>query len=161
MATNEPLNAIIGEIAARTGNNRALDDVVVEEAAALDHPLHDEFIWDDAVAAGIQRRDHAKKLIKLARIEMTDPVTQRTIRLPSFIRNPLEPPGSFIPMVRLREDRDVAIEVVRREWQRIHSAIDRAEKVSAAIPEMAAMVSVERERIRAFLRRIERMAEPT
>jgi hypothetical protein len=154
MATNQELNTIIGDLQARTGNNRTLDDALVDEASAAEHPLHGEFDWDDVVAGPKWRREQAKRLIKLARIEVADTTkTDRSVRVPAFVRNPVEPPGSYIPMVRLREDADVALEVVRREFERVYRALERAEKVAAAIPGMAMQVAVERARIGALMRR--------
>ena len=37
---------------------------VVEAAKNPKHPLHGEFIWDNALAANLQRQDRARELIR-------------------------------------------------------------------------------------------------
>ena len=47
---------------------RLTPDILVEEAQAEDHPLHDRFEWDDAIAGDAYRRDQAQRIIRSVRV---------------------------------------------------------------------------------------------
>ena len=48
----------------RQVNTRLTPDIVVEDAKDEKSPLHDEFEWDDSIAAGAYRIDQAKFLLR-------------------------------------------------------------------------------------------------
>lgn len=52
-------------------HGRLTPAVVVDAARPDDHPLHARFVWDDAVAGELYRREQAHELIQSVRITYT------------------------------------------------------------------------------------------
>jgi hypothetical protein len=160
--SNEELAQIIGELEARTGNNRMLEDALIDEARDdPNHRLYEYFTRDATEALLKLNRIEAQKLIVKARSVAQHPITQREIKVPAFIRQPFAPSGTYVPITRLRDDLDTAREALRREYNRVTTALERAEKIASVIPGAADVIAVERERVAATLRRLANPSPPT
>jgi hypothetical protein len=94
--------------------------VVVDAARPADHPLHDRFEWDDALAGEAWRRFQARDLIQSVRAEYVRP-NGTTGRIRAFHSIPGEDPSRpvFEPLEDIVENpvtRAVLVAQMRREW---------------------------------------------
>jgi hypothetical protein len=108
-------------------------DIVVEDAKRPDSPLHDQFDWDVQKAAEEHWREVARQLIRNVRVVITN--ESRTIRAPYFVRDPecgVREQG-YTSVVRVRDDAEIAREVVLAECGRVYAALIRAQSVAAAV----------------------------
>lgn len=98
-------------------------ELVVTEARAEDHPLHDRFEWDDAVAGEHWRREQAHELIRSVRVvyrEATETDEARTVRAFHAVRGPSG--HVYEPVEKVREDPLISAMVLRdmeREWRQL------------------------------------------
>jgi hypothetical protein len=128
--------------------------VVVEEARDPASILHDEFEWDDAVAAEQHRLDTARGLIRFVRLEVE--IEETTVIAPYYVTDPTRPPRTqrYVELNRVARDREVAARVLSDELDRILAAIRRATNVAAVLgmsPELEAMLDeVNRVRLKAI-----------
>ena len=154
--SNEEAYRIVSEVEARTGNNRALEEVLVEEVTAdPNHPLRDVLEWDPAVAIHQYHLDQMRKFIRRIKVVVRD-IHDTPVRVSGFIRNPTQPAGTYIPMERLRADPDVAIEYLQKEADRVKAALTRMEKHASVIPGMEDQLTALRQQIAALQRRLAR-----
>lgn len=126
-------------------------EIVVNEAADPDHPLHSKFVWDDTEAARLYRNVQAQLLIRRVMVSVTPASGGDPIRVRAFIsRTEIDPnlatsgDGSYIPVSQVMEsdvDRDKYLRQLEREWQslkrRAHGYREFAEMVLADVREMA------------------------
>lgn len=99
---------------------RLTPELVVEEAAAPDHPLHDRFEWDDAKAAHAHRLDQAERLIRRVKItrEAPDdlPSDVHEVRAYHTVRDGT----GYHPIARIVEDpvrHELLLRYAEREWR--------------------------------------------
>lgn len=94
-------------------------ELVVEEAAAPDSPLHDYFEWDDRIAGAAYRFVQASQLIRRVTVTVTTGDELREIRAFVHVPTPDRARGSYLPEPDARRDpvaRAVVLASMRREW---------------------------------------------
>lgn len=95
--------------------------LVVEEARDEQHPLHDRFEWDDAIAAEAWRREQAHELIRSVRVvyrEADDTSPEKSVRAFHAVRT--ERGHVYEPAEEIREDefkRQLVLRDMEREWR--------------------------------------------
>ncbi len=119
--------------ALETADHRIEPADVVGAARDPDSPLHDEFPWDDKVAAEERRLDIARGLIRFVRMETV--VEDVSYLAPMFTIDPTRPPKSqrYIRLTTAGRDRDMAEKIVADELHRIAAAIRRAQSVAGVL----------------------------
>lgn len=97
--------------------------VVVDEARAEDHPLHNRFEWDDKVAGEAYRRTQAHELIRSVRVvyrEATETEDARSVRAFHAVKRDDE--HVYEPVDKVTGD-DVMTQILlrdmKREWEQL------------------------------------------
>jgi hypothetical protein len=106
---------------------------VVEDARDPSSPLHAHFKWDVAEAAYEHWLDTARTLIASVKVNI---ITQTiALRAPAYVRDPTLPgrEQGYRPTASVRNDRDLALEVLSAEVHNILSALRRAKNVATAL----------------------------
>ncbi len=131
-------NAIERELykLAESNDGRLTADIVVAAAKKKNSPLHAYFeqrgAWDQAEAQKRYCVVIARELIRSVRIEVT--TTEYSVRAPAFVRDPSAAPRQgYTSMQNLRNDADLAREVLVEEFARAGAALARAKAVAAAV----------------------------
>lgn len=112
---------------------RALEDekgnldpkAVVEAARDPNHPLHEDFEWDNDHAAEQHRLQQARNLIRAIPIEFS--ISTRYIAAPVYTHNPALPghvPG-YVRTMSIRTEEDRVRESLNQEFSRLESLIRR------------------------------------
>jgi hypothetical protein len=106
---------------------------LVEAARDPSHPLHDQFPWDDSVAAERYRLDIATKIIREIRI-VTE-VDDRKVRTIAFVRDPSLPPNvsGYVALSTITRRSNEAILIVSGEIARAIAAISRAREIADSV----------------------------
>lgn len=126
-------------------------EIVVNEAADPEHPLHGKFLWDDTEAARLYRNVQAQMLIRKVMVSVTPVSGGDPIRVRAFIsRTEIDPDlasagdGSYVPVGQVMAsdvDREKYLRQLEREWQslkrRAYGYREFAEMVLADVREMA------------------------
>ena len=73
------LESMAEEGALDTRDEEAAKRTIVDVARSGNHPLHDQFIWDDQKAADLQRLDHAGKMLRSIRVRFVQDDRPRTV----------------------------------------------------------------------------------
>jgi hypothetical protein len=102
---------------------------VVIAATDKSSPLHRYFEWDDGKAAHQHRLDQARRLIGSVRVLVE--YEERTVMAPYYRHCPAEPKG-YISHDRLKKDPVTAMAVLRYEFGRVASVLDRAINIAMA-----------------------------
>jgi hypothetical protein len=100
---------------------------VVEDARDPASPLHDEFEWDDALAAAEHRLARAETLIRAFRFEVihTDTVTAR-IFVPRYIHSPDVKGREYTDILTVQPEEDRAALMALAELRQAVGAVARA-----------------------------------
>jgi len=100
---------------------------VVDEARSPDHPLHDRFEWDDAVAGEHWRREQAHELIRSVKVSyVNDRGEHREIRSFHAVRAPAG--HVYEPVDTIIEDpfvTKILLQDMEREWRALQARYDR------------------------------------
>jgi len=126
-------------------------EIVVNEAANPEHPLHGKFVWDDTEAARMYRKVQAQLLIRSVKVTVTPVGSTDPISVRAFIsRTEIDPDaatagaGSYSTVEQVMAsdvDRDKYLRQLEREWQslkrRAHGYREFADMVLADVREMA------------------------
>lgn len=99
--------------------------LVLDEARAPGHPLHDRFEWDDTVAAEAWRHEQAHRLIRLARVTYKPATaTDRAKDMRAFhaIRGEAPENGGYVyepaeAIVRDEFKTKLLLQQMEREWE--------------------------------------------
>lgn len=111
---------------------RLSPNVVVEEAASEDSPLHGYFEWDEQTAAHKYRITQARDLIRSVKVEVV--VRERTVVAPRYVHDPKAKNNQgYVDVESARDDKDAAREIVMAEVARAVTAMERANRVAAAV----------------------------
>lgn len=128
--TNNTLNkkAALAELVKLTKANGGTitPEILVEAATDAENPLHQYFEWDDTRAAHKFRLMQARTLIRSCKIHYT--VNHRKVSIPKYVRNPeaeAQEQG-YVETARVRNESDLAREVLLKEFDRIAGALRRA-----------------------------------
>lgn len=103
-----------------------------ESAQDESHPLHNEFEWDDSVAAAAHRDEQARKLL---RVRITITHEERIISAPICVRTPEADAGtaSYTRTTSILSDIDRSRKVLLEEIARARRAVERAKDVADAL----------------------------
>lgn len=100
--------------------------VLVDVARPSDHPLHDRFEWDDAIAGEAWRRRQAHELIRSVRVVYREPTEQdpgADVRAWHAVRGEDERSYVYEPAERVATDEFLSALVLRdmeRQWKELH-----------------------------------------
>jgi hypothetical protein len=118
-------------------HNRLTPRLVVDEARGPDHPLHDRFEWDDAVAGEAWRREQAHQLIRSVRIvyrEADEKTTEKSVRAWHAVRS--DKGHVYEPTERVVEDPFTAKLVMadmEREWKALKRRYEQFDEFYAMV----------------------------
>jgi hypothetical protein len=103
-----------------------------ESARDEGHPLHDEFEWDDAVAAEAHRDEQARRLLRL---RVTFVHEDRVIDAPICVRTPERgaSEAGYTRTTKVVSDREQSKRVMLEELDRAARAVERARLVATAL----------------------------
>lgn len=104
---------------------------VVEDARDPESPLHSEFVWDDKKAAEKQRLDAARRLIRSIKVFVS--VEEHVLESPCYVHDPRELGQRYVEVQSVRGDVEHARELVKQELKRVVAALQRANRVAAAL----------------------------
>src|ERR1051325_10082924 len=156
MVDRELVKRVVDGLADRmNGDNRTLDRALFDEVRADEnHPLRSEYIFDPEQAIEELGLQTSRKLIKLARLAHYEPMTRRDMQCAAYVRNPMGPAGDFVQLPRIRDQRDLSVELARNEFKRAENAIKRADAATVSIPNIDPVIIVERDRLIALIMRL-------
>lgn len=116
--------------ACRDRHGRIMPKLVVQAARNPKSPLHEDFIWDDRLAAEQQRLDRARELIREVKLMVV--YDDRKIATPFYVSDPSSRESAYIPTTVAAKDEEIAETVLLDELRRIESAVVRARSIAAA-----------------------------
>lgn len=106
-------------------------NAVVDDAKNPSSPLHDQFEWDNDVAAEKYRLEQARELIRKVRVDIE--VEEKTIRVPKYIHEPAGDNQGYAEVVKVRNDHARAVAAMRYEVDRLEAALVRATTLADAL----------------------------
>lgn len=117
---------------AQKNAGRLTPEAVVEDARNPRSPLHSFIDWDDKKAAHQWRLDQARALIRSVRVEIhTEAKTISTVR---YVRDPsAKEAQGYVPVAKLRDDKDMAREAIESEMSRVLATLERAQGLADAL----------------------------
>jgi hypothetical protein len=129
------LEVEINELAEANGG-KVTPDMVIKAARKKSTALYEYFdsrdAWNQSKAQAHYCVIVARELIRSVRIEVT--TTEYSISAPAFVRDPsAAPKQGYTSTKNLRNDADLAREVLVEEFARAGAALARAKAVAAAI----------------------------
>lgn len=113
-----------------SASNEITPRALWEAARNDEHPLHDEFEWDDALAADAYRDEQARRLLRL---RVTFVHEDRVINAPICVRTPERQEASYTRTTKIASDREQAYRVLVEEIDRASRALERARTVADAL----------------------------
>lgn len=108
--------------------HRITPDAVVERARDPQSVLHNEFEWDDALAAKQARLDRARELIREVRVMVE--VEEVRISAPFYVVDPSAKSPAYKATTLVARKREDALEVLRDELSRVVGALNRGTSLS-------------------------------
>lgn len=108
-------------------------DDVVKDARRDSSPLHDQFEWDDTVAAGKYRIEQARELIRTVTFTVT--TTTDVIQVPYYIRDTSRDAKEqgYTAVNEIKTKSEVAYDALRYEFSRAIAVLERANNIADAI----------------------------
>lgn len=121
----------LAAIAKRHGGALRPDDVV-DDARDPKSPLHDQFEWDDSVAAHKYRISQARTLIKTVTIEVK--VEHREVVVPRYVRDPsVGERQGYADVFEIKNEQELARDALRAEVKRVRSLLERTRSIAAVL----------------------------
>lgn len=116
----------------KSNKGRLTPFLVVTAASKKDHPLHPVFEWDDGKAAHQYRLDQARDIIRTVEFHMT--VNRMQVTSVAYVRDPRKSSGEqgYIKLTD-KMDKATARSILLAEFERVRSALVRAQKVAAVL----------------------------
>ena len=114
-------------------HGRLTPEAVVREAKKPSSILHDEFEWDDKVAAQAHRIEQARGLIQTVFYSVTE--TNEAKAAPYYVRDPSCAPNEqgYRSLTSLKDNREEAAAVLNAELLRIESLLTRLEVIAEVL----------------------------
>jgi hypothetical protein len=108
-------------------------DILVEEAANPNHPLHDGFGWEwnDERAAHLQRLDHARRLISSVKYEVIH--ERKILAVPVYIHDPRAEGQGYVELKAIKNEKAVALDALKTEISRSLRYIERAQGIAGEL----------------------------
>jgi hypothetical protein len=130
-AKREAIAARLAKIAKLNGG-RVTPDAVLADAQNAKSPLHDQFEWDDTVAARQYRLQQARELIRSVKVEIT--TNTKTVSTVRYVRDPSagEAQG-YVEVAKLRDDKTLAAEALQAEIRQANALVARARSLAEAL----------------------------
>jgi hypothetical protein len=94
---------------------------LVEEARPEDHPLHDDFTWDDTEAGQKWRLHEARQLIAHVRVEKGDPSTHEPVQVRAFVNVVQEEKRGYTNRETVLSDAELRQQVLDRALGELRS----------------------------------------
>jgi hypothetical protein len=119
---------------------------IVEKARDADHPLHDYFDWDDAIAGQKHRLEQARQLLYRVKMTVTTRGSLIPATVPVYVRDP-DVAGDEQGMIALTDvlnDSTRQQVVLDREFVRLSAWLSRVRGLAIAmerLPEFEALLS--------------------
>lgn len=117
-------------------------ELVVQEAAAPEHPLHDRFDWDDTVAAQKWRLTQAAQLLRVT--FRPDPEKPTDLRAFVRVKGQDSHRSNYVPIEKALEDdltRRIVLQAMEREWKalfrRYKDHVEFAQLIARDMPKAA------------------------
>jgi hypothetical protein len=105
---------------------------VVDAARNPKSPLHSYFTWNVREAAAMQWLEQARELIRSVKMEVV--TTEFRVRFPKYVHDPASDPNQgYVSIAKLRTERDLARELVQREFTNAGAALARAKHLATAL----------------------------
>jgi hypothetical protein len=115
--------------------------LVVDLARPEDHPLHDRFEWNDAIAGEVHRREQARRLIRSVKItDNRNPKRPRHIREFVSVSRGSDPQPTYMPTVDAVADeftRALVLQAMEREIAALKRKYSHLKEFAAAINALA------------------------
>jgi hypothetical protein len=115
--------------------------LVVDLARPEDHPLHDRFEWNDAIAGEVHRREQARRLIRSVKItDNRNPKRPRHIREFVSVSRGADPQPTYMPTVDAVADeftRALVLQAMEREIAALKRKYSHLKEFAAAINALA------------------------
>lgn len=111
--------------------------LVVDAARPADHPLHDRFEWDDAIAGEAWRREQAQQLIRSVRVvvrEASEDGPEITVRAFHAIRS--EAGHVYEPLERVQNNpflSEMLLRDMEREWRQLRNRYEHMAEFLAMV----------------------------
>jgi hypothetical protein len=123
--------AAIAELELRSPGNEITPRALWESAREESHPLHDEFEWDDSVAAAAHRDEQARRLLRL---RITTTIEDRIIRAPICVRSPdaLKGEAGYTRTMSILDDKARAKRAFLEEADRVARIVERLQTLASA-----------------------------
>lgn len=122
---------ILAQLEAELGHPATPDDIVAA-ATPENHPLHDDFEWNDGAAAHAWRLNQARSIIRTVTIQSI--IRGRTVESVVYVRNPSAGRAQGYINVRTIEPKSrEAMRVIEMCVQRIRAHIATARGVAAIL----------------------------
>lgn len=124
---------------------RLTPEIVVDSARHEESPLHDEFDWDDGVAAHQWRIEQARRLIRSVKVSVVTETT--TIRCVTYVRDPAAgvKEQGYIRTMRA-VDEQLGDEVLAYEMGRLLALTSRVVDIAEALEERDAVEDITKAR---------------
>jgi hypothetical protein len=115
--------------------------LVVDLARPEDHPLHDRFEWNDAIAGEVHRREQARRLIRSVKItDNRNPKRPRHIREFVSVSRGTDPQPTYMPTVDAVADeftRALVLQAMERDIAALKRKYSHLKEFAAAINALA------------------------
>lgn len=115
--------------------------LVVDEARSEDHPLHDRFEWNDAIAGEHHRREQARRLIRSVKIlDNRNPKRPRHIREFVSVSRGSDPNPTYMPTVDAVADeftKAIVLQAMERDIAALKRKYSHLKEFATAINALA------------------------
>lgn len=130
-AKREAIAARLEKIASLNGG-RLTPDAVLKDAKSASSPLHDQFEWNDSVAAVQWRLAQARELIRSVKVEVQ--TESRIVSTVRYVRDPSagEEQG-YVDVNKLRGERGLAVDALLSELKAARALLERAHSLAEAL----------------------------
>lgn len=109
-----------------------IPEQIVEAARDPASPLHEEFEWDDSVAAQQHRLNQARTLIRSIRVMLT--IEHISIPSRAYVHDPdLAKAQGYAPVAQLRTNEERAQRALATEINRVGSSAARAREIALGL----------------------------
>lgn len=138
----------------QNAKGRLTAEGLVRKARDPEHPLHDEFEWDDSVAGHAYRVYQARQLIQSVRVDIE--IEDRVVSTVAYVRDPVQAHNKqgYVAVKQLRSEPESALAMLQVEFQRVASSLERAESLAEALrlkPDVVAIAT----RVHHFRRKLD------
>lgn len=115
----------------RPGRTLTAEDVVAA-ASNPDHPLYQDFEWDDSVAGHKYRVQQARTMIAEVRVVIT--TSTKKLSVVGYIRDPRSAPGpGYVATAELRTESEAAQEALLNETTQLQARLERVREIATAL----------------------------